>query len=107
MSYSRENLTLSTSECKFPKYSICSRSLVVAVQHVLGDPLFKTMIKEMTIERNTTQKSIRKLICIQDNRSSAQTAGGFSVFVIGLMVALLVLSDLSNLVTNENRKQKS
>ncbi|XP_060568294.1 uncharacterized protein LOC132726900 [Ruditapes philippinarum] len=105
LSYWASNMTLMTSPCHFNMMSVCSKSLDESnVSHVLNNPDFKTMLREMSVLKNGTGRRVRKLTCAKDPRVSAKAAGFTGMFLICSLITLVVISDLLSLISSVKKR---
>lgn len=91
--------SLTTSACSEELSCICSRPVdnknILAVDEL---PEFKQMIQNMTVNKNETAKTRRKLISAEDKRRSANAAGILGIGIVCFVGVSMVLSDCSRLV---------
>ncbi|XP_060568305.1 uncharacterized protein LOC132726911 [Ruditapes philippinarum] len=99
LTYDSLKRSLSQSNCSRALYSVCSRSVFGNNDtDILENAVFKQMLKDMTLDRTNTAVSRRHRMSINnDHRWSVRATGVIGLLIIGVVMGLMVLSDLTKL----------
>ena len=85
--------TKTTGKCLQSCY--CSKQIIYNTSEI--EDVVKELIQNLTINKDVTSKSRRKLISVDDTRPSAQGVGLVGVVVLSLILAGIVMCDAPHL----------
>ena len=85
--------TKTTGTCLQPCY--CSKQIIYNTSEI--EDVVKELIHNLTINKDVTSKSRRKLISVDDTRPSAQGVGLVGVVVLSLILVGIVMFDAPHL----------
>ncbi|XP_052212064.1 uncharacterized protein LOC127831113 [Dreissena polymorpha] len=91
--------SLQSRDCSELAYSICNRfAFQNNISQVLERPEFVEMIREMTVVKNTTSMTVRKLKSAEDKRTVAKVSGTVAISMMAGTFLIIFLSDFSRIL---------
>ncbi|KAL4231943.1 hypothetical protein ACF0H5_009519 [Mactra antiquata] len=87
--------------CDVKHYVVCTHSVNTSLPFL--DQNFMDMISNMTVSYRNTSKWLNKLICADDERTSAQVVGNAGVAMLVIILLFFVFPDVQRVLVSVNR----